>query len=682
MRHTLTRAAVLAAIVAGALAAAAGSLLLLDRVNAPPASADPGVAMVDTTRHSRLLILHIDSWRYETATDSALMPQVARLRARGASWEMETVFEGFTVPAVRAAFAGHAETQLVNFIQNFRVRDLGIESFFQDASRAGKRTLVVGNEPFTQFGPYFEQRLPDVRGRSMYETDRLRPGIAMRAWLDEKFDVVVCHYESTDWVAHEVGIASPRYRQEFAFADSLVASFAAALGPRDYLLVYGDHGHNANGEHKTGLHIPTFGLLLGPDVKRDVTVGPIATGNIRYIASHALGITLRPKPYQIEELSRFIPTPSDTRFAEPASLKRGASRSAVDYILALAVALLGLAIGMVLARGVPGERVSPFTATALVALFTLEVVVQRYRAPGATVFPFVLIALGATSTRLSAWWRAAIVLLGAWFAARTMGVAQMLTPPGVIGLIPLYALAIGAKLLVLDGVAGRDRWRSVAAWTTAITLVELRVWDSPVSCFALLAAGVVALVKGSDGAERRVARIVILPIFQLAWMDLFIASVWLVTRERDGAGTDTLIVTGSFALTSGWLASGLEWGFLYALFPAHVVERQVQYFIPFILAKIPLVLVLTLAAIGRRPGRRLIEVLMMYAGVRFGLAWILRLGGAPSVEIWPLAEQAIYLTTFVLAGVVWAWKPGVGSARNVIQRLHTHREMRRCMAVE
>ena len=171
------------------LAAAVASLLLLDCVNPPAVVVDPGIAAVDSGAHGRLLVLHVDSWRYDTAIDSTLMPRVAELRKQGASWEMDGVFEGFTVPAVRAAFSGHAETQLVNLVQNFRFEALGIESFFHDASRIGKRTLVVAVEPFTQFGPYFEQRSPETRGLDMYQADRLRPGMALRAFREEGFDV-------------------------------------------------------------------------------------------------------------------------------------------------------------------------------------------------------------------------------------------------------------------------------------------------------------------------------------------------------------------------------------------------------------------------------------------------------------------------------------------------------------
>ena len=629
------------AIAIVTLAAAVGSLLLLDRVNPPPVTVDPGVAAVDSTKRGRLLILHVDSWRYETAIDSTLMPQVARLRKQGASWEVQTVFEGFTVPAVRAAFSGRAETQLVNLIQNFQFRALPIESFFRDASRIGKRTLIVAVEPFTQFGDYFVQRFPVARGLDMYAADRLRPAMALNGFRNEAFDIVVCHYESADWVAHETGIGTERYKREFAYADSLVAAFAAARGPNDYLLAYGDHGHSPTGEHKTGIHIPTFALLLGPDVRAGVIAPPMAMFNLRYIASHTMGITLRAAPYDTEQMARFLPIAADSATdsatdsaadsAVAAALpSRGPSRRAVDYVMALIVLVGGVLLARWLSRSVDGPpaHASPFLLIA--GIFGAELVIQRWVWPGFSLFP------AGTITAV---------------------------PSSLLTLIPLYICAIGSKLGVLVAIAGRARWRSAVAWTAAIAVVELRVWDSPIAYAALLVAGSAALWTSRDAGARRVATIAILSaliyftlrlsLFQLAWIDIFLGALWLLARRRDNAWVDALIVCGAYALTAGWLASSLEWGFLYTLFPAHLVELQVQYFVPFILAKLPLLLVLALVIAGRRPTRRFVQVLLAYTGLRFATAWMLRLGGASGADVWPLAEQGIYLTTFVIAAVVW-----------------------------
>ncbi len=654
------------------------ALLLLDQVHRPTAPVDPGIAAVDTTRHARLLVLLVDSWRYESAIDPQLMPRVARLRTMGASWRLEGVFEGFTIPSVRAAFSGHAETQLVNLVRNFRFRALPIESFFLDASRLGKRSLVVAREPFTQFGPYFTERLPDTRVRDMYASDRIRPGIALDGYRAGDFDIVVCHYESADWVAHESGIHSARYRREFAYADSLIEAFAEARRPGDYLLVYGDHGHSATGEHKTGLDIPTFGLLLGPDVTPGITTSPLAMTDLRFIASHAMGIALRAAPYDTPQIARFLPTGADTserlaaapNAAPRAALRavpRGVSRSVTDYLLAfIAVAVLALLGRVMLARVGAPVAWSP-ALFGVVALFAVEVAVQQLVTPRFTLFPLLLITLGVAATVRPWMERAAVVAVGLLFVSLLpfTGQAAGSAPIGLGALIPLYVAGIGAKFLFLAGVVGAVRWKRAAAWTLVLALLELRVWDHPLAAAAVLLAAGAAYAAADDASARRLALVVALqalvyftlrlPLYQLAWIDLFLGAGWLVFQTRDDAWTDALLVSGAYTLTCGWLASSLEWGFLYTMFPAHLVELQVQYFLPVIVAKIPLLLILAIVVTGRGATRRLATLLLAYGAVRLAAAWGMRLAGASGAEVWPLAEQAAYVATFSTAVIAWGW---------------------------
>ena len=649
--------------------AAAASSLLLDGVRPPARRSDPGIAAIDTAKRSRLLILHVDSWRLETATDSTLMPNVARLRARGASWPIETVFEGFTVPAVRAAFTGRAETQLVNLIRNFSFGALPIESFFRDAARAGKRTLIIAVEPFQQFGDYFVQRAP-VPQADMYAADRLRPAMALHGWNDERFDIVICHYESADWVAHEAGIASPRYRAEFAYADSLIARFAAALGPDDYLLVYGDHGHSVNGEHKTGIAIPTFALLLGPDVTPGVTAPPMAMTDLRYVASHAIGIRLRGAPYDLASIGRFLPVGNERGATDAAAT--AAPLSARDIaVTAVAWAVL-VALAALLLRRLPGPATGATTLAAIGALVVAELAAQRWWASGAVAFPLLLVAVGVRNWRRDRASALAALSVGAWLATRIAGDASLVrAPAGLASLIPLDVAAVAAKVALFAIVGGRARWRGAIAWTAASTLVELRVWDSPVSCAALFAAGAFATVRSADAGARAAGRLAAglalfwftarLPLYQLAWVDLFLATVAAIARAGDDAWVDALIVLGAFGLSVTWLPSGLEWGFLYTMFPAHLVELEVQYFVPFIVAKLPLLLLVAMMAAGRRPTQRLAAIGAVAAAAHLAVAWAMRLGGASGAESWPLVERGLYLCVFAAAIIGWGWAAGASA---------------------
>ena len=652
MRQVLHAVLRVIAVAVPVIGAAVLALLLVDRINPPPRRTDPGIAAVDSTRRSRLLILHVDSWRDESARDSTLFPAVARLRREGASGTLLGVYEGFTIPAVRAAFTGHAETQLVNLVHNFHFTALPIESFFRDVATVGKRALVVGREPFAQFGPVFDERVPPIDGRDMYTTDRLRPPIALRGYREEPWDVVVCHWESFDWVAHEEGIATDRYRASARQSDSVIAAFAAARAPGDYLLVYGDHGHTTTGEHKTGYDIPTFWLLLGPDVTAGATLPPLPITNLRYVASHAVGITLRSEPYDLATIGAALPVVrGDAAPVVRASFVRepvqraitltNISRQPLEYLTAAAVLLVAIGIAALCWRLLPPPSLSVRDLVTTVAALVLLFAAGRF-VPAA---------------------------------------AEPLRPAGFPLAVALYVVGVVAKLVLLrDG--GRMAWLPAAATTTVLALVEFRAIEHPAVIALLSIAALVATVRVQAEAYRRLARIALLqlllyftlrlPIYLFPWIDLFLLAVWAtrpdaryLTQVNTQLNTqpntrlpvwhDVLLVGGAWTLACGTLAGNLEWGFLYTLFPAHVVELDVQWFLPFILAKIPLLLLLTLVVAQRAPDRALAQVVMIMTALRFAAVWVMRLAGAPTAELWPLAEQGAYLTTFVTAVVAWGW---------------------------
>ncbi len=657
------------------LGGAAASLLVVDGINRPPARADLGFARVDTARRSHVLILLVDSWRHETALDSAIMPEVARLSHDGASGKLETVFEGFSIPAIRAEFSGAAETQLVNLVRNFRFRALSTESVFLDASRMGKHTLVVGDEPFTQFGPVLEKQLPVAAGLDIYERDRLRPGIALEAYRSGEYDIVVCHYETADWRAHELGIASPRYAAAFAAVDSIARNFARERRHEDYLFVFGDHGHNETGEHKTGLYIPTHGLFIGPDITRGVAFSSLPVNDVRFLVDHAIGIELRASPSQLVRLSAFLPVQSTAVAGDQVVARTGWSHHLADYLLfAFMAAVFAIAFSAVVGAE-PRERLVTWTIGVVVALFVVEMLAQQILNPAWTLFPIAMAVVGVLAWRADR--RAAVVIVGfaVFFATRLVvdpaAPSMIRSPNGLGAVVPLYTAGIIAKLLLLAGIGGKRRWAEAAVLTAVLAMLEFRVVDRPFVFLGALVALSASFAMARDPVRRRLALIALgyaivyftlrLPIYQYVWVDFFLLSVWLGSRAVPGAWLDACIITGTFALTSGWLPGGLEWSFLYSIFPAYAVELQVGWFVPVILLKLPMLLVLTWWVIGERPSRRFLALMMTYACLRFAAVWIVRLAGGTGAEIWPLAEQGIYLTTFAVAAlwVATAWRPRV-----------------------
>jgi hypothetical protein len=637
------RTTVIAGLVLGTAVAA---LLSVDRINRPAPAADPGIASVDSTvRHRRLLILHVDSWRDSSARDSALFPVTTRLRREGASGTLQGVYEGFTIPAVRAAFTGVAETQLVNLIQNFHHSALPLSSVFRDAQRVGRRTMVSGLEPFVQFGPVLEFRNDTTPGLDMYAADARRPQLALDAYT-EGYDIVICQWETLDWIAHEDGVSTERYLRAARQTDSVIAAFAAARAPEDYLLVYGDHGHTWTGEHKTGYDIPTFVLLLGPDVTPGADFGELAITNLRYLSSHALGITLRGEPYDLAAIRRAMPIRSDAtplapRAAEDvttaASQKAddraitGLSRRPQDYAVAVLVLIGVAAVASVCLRLLSGPS---YSAQALVPV---------------------------------------VLLLGAaiLFAPHVPPVDTWLRPAGLPAVILLYVVAVAAKLVLFVRRAD-GRWIAALVATAAVATSEFwnAVFDKPLILGALVVVAIAASFVPRQREHRDLSRLALMqllvyatlrvPLYLLAWLDLVLLTAYLLAQQprlvARPALRDALIVLAAYSCTIGWVPGGLEWGFLYQMFPAHLVELEVQRFLPLILAKIPLVLLLFLTVTRRAPDRALAQVVMLMMGLRLGAVWTLSLAGAPTVQLWPLAEHGAYLATFVVAVVAWGWQ--------------------------
>ncbi len=231
--------------------------------------------------------------------------------------------------------------------------------------------------------------------------------------------------------------------------------------------------------------------------------------------------------------------------------------------------------------------------------------------------------------------------------------------------MPLYIAGISAKLFLLLSITGRERWRRAALLTLLLSLLEFRVLDYPVVYVSALVLALASVWRWRTGDDRRLALsafgyVVVyftlrLPLYEYAWIDLFITAVLLARRVADERWTDALVISGAFTLTSVWLSGGIEWGFLYGFLPAYVVELQVIWFLPFILLKLPMLLILISWLTNVRPTRAFVIAIIAYTGVRFAGVWIVRLAGGSGAEMWPLAEQGMYLVTFTIA-TVWMFR--------------------------
>lgn len=334
-----------------------GGGVTLDALSSYGARREPAAEVAAGPRvpdRGRAFVFVIDSLRFQTAMNPALMPRLSALRETSTFARVTPSNDAVTVPSIREAFTGEERTRLLGFVSNFLKRRAGVRSVFTDLASQGRRAVAFSDDAFTQFGEdAVESRSNGDDGPTEVRDQNAAIGTALEVYASAREDLVVMHITYTDHVAHEDGIAGDRYRERFLSADGEVGAIARAVPETDTLVVMGDHGHDEKGRHAFGLDVPTFALYRGPRFRRGFDLGVVPIRDHRYLLGYALGLPL-PDEYDggrpAEALTPTGTTPSDYApvvqaangpdAAATAARRRAYVATAVDLALAFAVWLV------------------------------------------------------------------------------------------------------------------------------------------------------------------------------------------------------------------------------------------------------------------------------------------------------------------------------------------------------
>lgn len=275
-------AAALVVLLGGAAMTAAWVALYFPGDREPPARLAPTSAHPVRAPAKRLLWLVFDAMRSDAAFDARLMPNLARLRARGVWGIARTGSLTMTGLCVRTLGTG-MEPRPTDILHNFRSPPIRADNFFRRVHRAGKRTLLVGDHIWTdlyRMTVRFTLPQPDRGIEDVRETDAAALRDAMRT-LPKGWDVVVLHLVGSDHAAHRDKGVTGTYRKRLAYYDTLIPRLRRRMSRdgtgRDVTLaVMADHACNAHGNHGGGEVEATRApyVLSGPGVlslgRRDI----------------------------------------------------------------------------------------------------------------------------------------------------------------------------------------------------------------------------------------------------------------------------------------------------------------------------------------------------------------------------------------------------------------------------
>lgn len=338
----------------------------------------------------RLVIGIVDSLRAETAIDPDVMPWLAAHSKESLWGYMQPCLSQLSLLCFRTMFEG-SEPLLVTGFHNFAGMQVEAPSLVHRLAERDIRVAAVADQAFIKLyrsslavSAMFEER-PRGIDRDAYGRQKTFEWLA-----DPSLDVIVSHVIDTDAVAHRDGVGAPEYVKKFRETDTFLHEVSKRLGPRGSMLILGDHGHNLEGHHSSGIPATTAYFASGPAFPKGQRVDvDMAT---TYFLAGAVSCEATPKNYTGQQLFDSLVWPDSTeaafRAASPPPAKQATSAGFDIFLevpaLAVGLLLLGLLLGAL------GGSVSP------AALFasTLGLV-------AAAIFP-VSVMLGITTIGVGA----------------------------------------------------------------------------------------------------------------------------------------------------------------------------------------------------------------------------------------------------------------------------------------
>jgi hypothetical protein len=248
--------------------------------NTPPA---PGQALgVPFTR--RVVVVLIDALRYDTSTNSNVMPFLNNLRTWGASAAMHSQPPSFSAPGwttiLTGAWPDINDSQLFNPPDEFSVRTFTQDNLFAAAQRAGLNTAVSG---YTWFEGMLAKSGVDAGFYTPGDNNAADIEVVAAAlpWLTEDYQLVLIHLDQVDYAGHyEGGPRSPNWNAAATRADSLLSKIVAQLDlKQDTVIVISDHGQIDRGGHGG----PEPITLVEPFVLAGAGVVPGNYGNLNMV---------------------------------------------------------------------------------------------------------------------------------------------------------------------------------------------------------------------------------------------------------------------------------------------------------------------------------------------------------------------------------------------------------------
>ncbi len=218
--------------------------------NTPP---QPGSSLGSPITR-RVVIVLIDALRYDTSTNTSVMPFLDSLRNNAAYAMMHSQPPSFSAPAwatiLTGAWPNINDSQIFNPPDVSSARAFTQDDIFSAAHRAGLNTAVSGYSWFKDMLLYSGVKSEFITSGEDSAADNVVVSSAI-PWITGNYQLVLIHLDQVDYAGHhEGGPQSPNWNAAATRSDMLLSQIVGRLDlGNDTVLVISDHGQIDRGGH-------------------------------------------------------------------------------------------------------------------------------------------------------------------------------------------------------------------------------------------------------------------------------------------------------------------------------------------------------------------------------------------------------------------------------------------------
>jgi hypothetical protein len=504
----------------------------------------------------RVFAILVDSLPYSLAVNPQLMPKTHALLREATYGCVTSVAEAVTSPAIWSAFTGRVDYRILDILRNFGAGDYESSSLFSQLQGLKKRVVIYSDQnsfkPFTQNITQLIRNdiWEDEADAKAYQNQQAQE--ALEAFRSGHTDLMIYHVTYLDSFAHKFHSSESQYQDAVRNIDGLIAIAAQQIGPDQTLIVFGDHGHTAEGRHLSGLDVPTIFIARGPAFEKEV-LDNFHISRIRFLFSKASGLGLAAPTSGSTQTQRFDPN------------------NAYACVAIILLVLLGILAALWMAFEIKdsNSRTSRREGLAYACAWTSGPLVCCFG-----IYPGNLLAALAMSVTAGLLLPAAfsskmkrvipimlasglIMALGYFFGAgldepQTLDSAAPRTSHDILMLTTFALPAFAAQFCLAQRT--RQTWPA-ATWFIPAVLATLALWTMDLPMKDSLGVMIVLALGGWSGRKGGIR------LKTASFTLLFLALAWFSCR---------------------WSLKNFKWQFIYQILHPKIVEDQVLWLVPLI----------------------------------------------------------------------------------------------------